>query len=354
MSVTAPIQDKQTLIFISNRWINTIYTGYGIIKQRILLEIFEHLQKQLDEVMNGKKTVAGYNLKAGHSYPIALDMSKIQGYNNYHNVRKAIDEMCKNPIQVYNDPAFKKSIYFSEPLLHWSEPGDKKYIRTLYIKKEMLELLLHVNYGWSKKKNKNTASQFTGFDRRVISSRPGKGPRTGSSSRYMHPLYTMICSYADRGGFTIPVDDFRARLDVEEKYKGMDNLNRFVIKHVQAEMKIMGDYGFNYSFVKRGRTVTQITFVIFPNKKQDANHTWMKIYRALNEELPYYVRLNELQRSQFNYLLTGGHDLEKVLDKFKYIHGQLEKRKAEGRPVVNAAIFVYILKGIHETFPPPG
>lgn len=354
MSATDQQKQKNALLFISNRWVNTIYSGYGVVKQRILLEIFQELQKNIGDVMSGKRNVASFKIPAGHSVCIDLDMSKIQGYNNYHNVRIAIKGMCKDPIQIYNDTSFKQSIYFSEPLLHWSEPGDKKYIRKIYIKKEIMELLLHVNYGWSKNKQKNCASQFTQFDRSVISSRRGDGVRTGSSSRYMHPLYTMICSWANEGGFTIPVDEFRKRLDVEAKYRGMDNLNRYVIKHVQKEMKILGDYGFNYSFVKRGRTVTQIKFVIFQNKKQDPNHVWMKIYRALNDDLPYYARLTELQRSQFNYLLTSGHDLEKVLEKLQYIHKQLEKRKTEGRPVEKAAIFTYVLKGIHETFPPPG
>lgn len=340
-------QDKRKLLFISNRWINTAYSGYGIIKQRILLEVLHQLQDRISMVMNGK-TVASFNMLPGYCYPVDIDMSNIVHFNNYHQVRKSVKQMCSTPIQIYNDPSYKQPIYFSEPLFNSSEPGTEKKILKIFIRKEIMELLLHVKYERTKESAKKVAQQYTSFDKTVINRLMQKGVMC----RYTYPLYTMICSYANKGGFTIDVDQFRRRLDVEAKYKGFDNMHRFVIKHVQKELEVSGDYKFNYTLVKNGRTVKQIIFKVISNKKYDPNHAYVRIVQALTTELPYFARLTEHQRETFNYLLNGDHDLDEVLKKVHKIHDNLVKRKQEGREVLAVALMAYIRKSLHEQFPP--
>lgn len=334
-------EDKRSLLFISNRWVNTVYSGYGIIKQRILLQILQACQENIKLVMRGKK-VGDFNIPAGRDVCIELDMSQIIHYNNYYQVRKAIKEMCITPVQIYNDPDFKKPIYVSAPLLNGYEPvpKDRKKV-ILLLKKNIIELLLHVDYKYSEKSREYKAQQYTKFDPFTVSH---------SSSKYMYPLYTMICSYAEKGGFTIGTDEIRQRLQVEEKYKGFDNFHRYVLKHVQKELQIFGAYGFNFTLVKTGKVVKKIVFKIFANKKYDPNHVWLKLQRALTEELPYYARFTEDQREQFNYLLTGKYDLDQVLTKLQHIHKALVKRKDRGDQVRNA--FAYTIQSIHEQFPP--
>lgn len=336
--------DKRPLLFISNRWVNTIYTGYGVIKQRILLQVIESLQDDIKKVMRGKR-VSDYNFPAGSDVCIHLDMSKVAHYNNYHWVRKAIKEMSEQPIQIYNDASFKSKIYLGATLLNGFDITKEKKVVALRIKKNIAELLIHVDFKQTKKPPfEKKAQQFTQFDAGTISN------INYGACKYRLPLYLMICSYAEKGGFTIDVDELRTRLQVEEKYKGFDNFHRHILKHVQKELQIFGAYGFNFSLVKTGKVVKKIVFKVFANQKYDPNHVWIRLQRALTQDLPYFVRFTEEQREQFNYLLTGKHDLDVVLTKFQYIHKALVKNKEQGNATKSA--FAYTLSAIHNEFPP--
>lgn len=345
MSAAKTTEDQQSVLFVSNRWINTIYSGYGVVKQRILLEILRILKKDILLVMNGAKVV-NFKIPADGKV-IELDMSIIVHYNNYKQVRDALEEMCMIPVSIYNDPSFKKPLYFSAPLLNAWKAGKKKSIVKIRITKIIAELLLHVNYGPNKKTGKYGPSQYTSFDTKALRTRSGK---YGMSCKYMFPLYTMICSWAQEGGFTMDIDTLRERLQVEEKYKGFDNFHRYVLKHVQEELKMCGDYCFNFDLKKKGKEVKTVVFKIFPNKEKNPNAAWMKIYEALNEKLPYFAQFTEQQRAEFNYLLTSKYDLDQVYGKLLHIHKALVRHREQLDPIRKT--FDYTIKAIREQFPP--
>ncbi len=210
--------------------------------------------------------------------------------------------------------------------------------------KNIIELLLHIDF--NRRKSPAKAEHYTKFDAATITS----NAMGTTFCRYMMPMYTFVCSWADAGGVTVGVADLRKLLDVEAKYSGFDNFNKKVLKHVQKEMEIRGNYKFNYTLVKSGRTVTKIVFKIFANKKMDPNHVWIRLQKALTQELPYFARFTEAQRDEFNYLLTGTHDLEKVLAKFQHIHKHLVRHKEQG--AARRDPFEYTRKAIYEQFPP--
>ena len=104
--------------------------------------------------------------------------------------------------------------------------------------------------------------------------------------------------------------------------------------------------------MKTGRTVKSVTFKIFANKVQfDYNHVWLKIQRALTQELPYYMQFTEQQRAETNYLLTGKYDLDEVYTKLKHIHTALVKKQAAGQKVHSR--FAYFIQALHRDYPPP-
>ena len=350
--------DKRPLLFMGNRWTNTIYTGYGLIKQRILLQILEadKVKKAIGQVMNGRR-VEEFNFRDGEHVDIPVDLSKISKYNNYHQVRKALEQMCKDPISIYEDPTFKKPLYVEAPLIHAFEhkPGNKKVV--IWIKSEIAKKLIYVDYERQPKpyppshakageRRDPYAYQFTGFDAFTLRN-------TDRTCKYVWPLYTMICSYKERGGFEISVEDLRRRLQLDETYKGWHEVNRRILKHVQQLFNIAGGYSFNFKTEKTGRDVTKVIFKVFKNTKFDPNHIWLKITRALTEELPYYMRFTELQQEKLNYLLDEKkYDLHAVYNKLQKVHKYLEGLKAKGRRDVAKISFDYLIKSLHEQFPP--
>lgn len=334
-------EHKRTLLCLSNRWVNSIYSGYGILKQRIFLQIIEQLQAPIHAVMKGAR-IKDLKIWDDKYLHLQIDMSKISHYNNYFYVRKAIREMVKQPIQIYNDPLFKQQIFQEQTLLSGSSTKVAGKIAHIRINRDVAEMLVHIMYG-PVKSGKVSAYQFTAFD---------KDTCRNSSSKYMMPLYMKICSYAERGGFTISTEQLRKELAVEEKYSGFDNFNRFILQHVQKELTIFGQYCFNFSVKKTGKSVTQIVFKIFENKQQvDKNHHWLRIQKMF-DTLPQFRPFTYEQREQFNYLLTYTYDLQEVARKFEDVHKALVRWKEQGQ--ARRSPFAYTRKSIYEIFPPPG
>jgi Initiator Replication protein len=331
-------KDPRTLLFISNRWVNSIYSQYGIIKQRILLELLNdpNIQKGIKASMNGNKNL----LPPGNEdIIIPLDMRTIVYYNNYHQVRKAVEEMSRDTIEIYLDPTYKgwgPESYRTAPLLHGFDSTKDRRIINIKIKRSIIDLILQVD-------RKNGAPlHYTKFDKETI---------RNSSCKYMLPMYTMLCSYGEKQGFTMSIEQLRLRLQIEEKYQGFDNMNKFILKHLQKELQISGKFIFNFTPVRIGKKVTALQFKVIANKsKLDPNHAWLKIQRALEQELPYFMRFTPEQREQFNYLLTGNYDLDQAVKKLHHIHQQIIKNKQQLRPVRN--VFKYTLEVMQTAFPP--
>ena len=271
-------------------------------------------------------------------------MSKIVHFNNYYQVRKALNEMSSQDIQYYtgNYKHCNKEDYAQGPLISGYEPTKEKRIVNIRIKKAVALLLVKIDKG-----DRGLPAHFTKFDRETMAY---------SRCKYMLPLYLMISSYANNknSGFEIPIDELRLRLQVEEKYQGFADMNKFILKHLQEELKRFGKYCFNYTPVKSGKTVKSLTFKIFKNKTPfNYNDTWLNIQRALDGEkdMPYYKRITFEQREEFNYLLTPGkYDLEAVYKKLEHTHANIVKNKAKGAPIKN--VFNYLIKALHDAFPP--
>jgi hypothetical protein len=336
-------ENKRTLLCLSNRWVNSIYSGYGILKQRIFLQIIEQLQKPVWAVKEGTP-VSKLKIWDDHYLTMQIDMSKICHYNNYFYVRKALREMVKQPIQISDQSeSFPKHPTFQEqPLLAGTKTKAAGKIAEIRINRDIAEKLVHIMYG-KLKSGKMGGYNFTSFD---------KDTCRNSSSKYMMPLYMMVCGFAENGSFTIGIDQLRTQLQVEEKYAGFDNFNRFILQHVQKELTIFGKYCFNFSVKKTGKSVTQVIFKIFENKQQvDNKHHWIRIQKMF-DTLPQFRPFTYEQREQFNYLLTSNYELQEVHKKFEHIHKALVRRKETGQQTRSA--FAYTYKAIAEQFPPPG
>lgn len=328
---------QKTYSCISNRWINSIFRNYGVLKQRIFREIIEQLQPAIKSNFQGKTIL----FKPGLELCLDLDMSRIMRYNNYYQVKKALKEMCTDLVDIYNDSSYKsftKESFRPAPLLQSWEPNKGRMVKVV-IKKNIAELLMNLD-----KKNVSIPIHFTLF-------KPLKNIEM--SCKYTYPLHMLMSTYAGKAGFTMTLEELRTRIQVEEKYKGFDNFNKKILKHVQAELKIFGQYCFNYTTIKTGKTVKKLIFKVWANTtKLDENHIWLKIQKALQEDLPHFLKFSADEREHFNYLLTGKYNLQEVYDKLHYIHKAIEKKYNTPNRIPN--VWAYTWKAMHNDFPPPG
>lgn len=323
---------------ISNRWVNTIFRGYGVIKQRIFREIIEQLQVPIKSNFQTRSPI----VMSDPYLTVDLDMSRVMKHNNYYQVRKALDQMYKDQIDIYADPTyknFKPENFIKGTLLHAWKEHKGRYVK-LGIKKNIAELLLNLD-----RKNASTAVQFTLFT-------PLKNLEL--TCKYTYPLHMLLASYANRSGFSMKLDEFRTRLQIDEMYTGFDNVNKKILKPVQEKLKIFGDHCFSFTPIKTGKEVTSLVFKIWPNKnKMNEDHIWLKIQKRIQEEYEHFKKFSPEELYKFDYLLTGKYNLNEVYDKLEYVHKAVVKQKArDSRLIPN--VFVYLLKALHNDFPPPG
>lgn len=355
---------RREMLMISNRWVWSVYPGYTLMKQRIMLQALRSLQQYVQQVAGGiPVTQLLQNLQPGQDLQLRLDMSRVAHYNNYWQVRQAADEMCRQPLHVYTDNKFSQKFipenYTPYTLFSWHEQdeGNRRFL-ILGLKREVAELLLHIHYG-KLKHGAYGAYHFTKFDTFTVDTYAT--PR--HQSKYLWPLYVKLCAYAQQGGITLPMADIRTLLhlvkqdpetrEYTDKYKGCDAVRRKILDVVKRELDIFGQYSFNYKVNMKGRTADSVTFKVYKNTKYDPNHVWLKLQKAITVELPHFARLTDDQRDQFHYLLLPQYSdkLEKVLKKVQHIERAIQKRALERRPVRN--VMNYILQALHEQYPPP-
>lgn len=89
---------------------------------------------------------------------------------------------------------------------------------------------------------------------------------THITSVYSYLMFLYIEYNRFREAWEVQVDDLKRFLscDQVESYKGFKEFNDKVLKKVQKELSEKANCKFEYSTVKRGRTVTHIRFKVFP------------------------------------------------------------------------------------------
>jgi len=108
-------------------------------------------------------------------------------------------------------------------------------------------------------------------------------------------IYKLCKRWENKGGFKLPLDEFKEILDIKEKLNRPAQLKRTVLDVAKKEIDNHGDVSFNYSLnkVNKSRKVNQITFKIFSlkgGKKEGTvkNGDWYQfLYRFFAHTYPH-------------------------------------------------------------------
>ncbi|MCU7880884.1 MAG: replication initiation protein [Candidatus Thiodiazotropha sp. (ex Lucinoma aequizonata)] len=82
----------------------------------------------------------------------------------------------------------------------------------------------------------------------------------GLVSVYSIRLYEMLARFQDTGWFIISVDEFRDRLELNEKYSRFSNLKARVIDSAVKELSAKTSIEVNWEPIKKGRNVFRLRF----------------------------------------------------------------------------------------------
>lgn len=83
---------------------------------------------------------------------------------------------------------------------------------------------------------------------------------SGLTSVYAIRLYEMLAQYMSTGFFTITVDDFRTRLQLEDKYTRFANLKARVLLRAVEELNAKTSLEVEWSEEKKGKAVHRLNF----------------------------------------------------------------------------------------------
>lgn len=106
-------------------------------------------------------------------------------------------------------------------------------------------------------------------------------------SKWSQRFYELCSQWKTGGGFNIDVLEIRKQFKIEEKYSRYATLKKYVLDVAHKELKELYDSGqsdlyFEYSEVKKGRSVKSLRFKVISSTQQEMKVT--------NDDMMYYIR----------------------------------------------------------------
>lgn len=128
-----------------------------------------------------------------------------------------------------------------------------------------------------------------------------------TDNSYIQKLYEIISHWKDLPVYSISIENFRAALQLENKYLETKDLLKYVIRPAEKELAEIGDV---FNPVKTGTKITRLNFII-------------KHRKSVQEEEIHTIRLKEqaisLLRKHFRFKQAHFDQIKPILDKPNYM-----------------------------------
>ena len=163
---------------------------------------------------------------------------------------------------------------------------------------------------------------------------------------YAKRLYKLCKRWEDQGGFSMPLDELRAMLGIEGRYKTIGNLKLRVLDAAAKELKERADVYFSYSLDKVGgsRSYNFIHIAIHANDKNRAtgkkSDMYVFVYNMLT--LAYPVIKSSAARDIADHISLNNEAFERLYYRLKELKKELDTGEKEVVDVVR--LIKYIIK----------
>jgi len=181
--------------------------------------------------------------------PVNEIISSTSG-SNYKYIREACRGLLGKFLEVERENEDKKKIYRGIPLMSVCEyvqgTGKVEILLNDQIRPYLLQL----------KEN------FTSAEIQVLRK---------LKSYYSFRIYWMLKQFQRIGKRRFTIEDFKAKLNIEEKYNYVSDIRKRIIEPVKKELMEITDISFDYVLIKQGRTYHEIVFTIRANNIDSVN-----------------------------------------------------------------------------------
>jgi len=145
---------------------------------------------------------------------------------------------------------------------------------------------------------------------------------------YAKRLYKICCRWQDKGGFDLPLDEFRKIFKLESKYKQPSNLKIRVLEPAKKELKAKADLYFEYELKKiKSKSYNYIAFKIFsqksPNPDANISFWYQFVYNFLTRTYPTYKSDKAMKITE---TLTENNLIRMAYNKFSKIKNKMSDK----------------------------
>lgn len=236
--------DRKIEEIIQVNGVTNLVADFKLTHMRVLMAIIKHLQEPIRIKVRTQKyggkaidqalppaTLGDFGLTRKLTIPV---LEICTGKNNMYYLVKCLDELrrmrCVFPkFKGRTDRSVKVGYMFTGLITHYYiEPYSGKV--DLFFLDEMVRRLLLTEEGYGRY-NLNQALDFT--------------------NKYTVRMYWLICSWRQRSGFVISIENMRRLMSSEDKYLRLDNFMRAVVDKAHAELKAQSNIYFEYRRMER-------------------------------------------------------------------------------------------------------
>jgi plasmid replication initiation protein len=166
---------------------------------------------------------------------------------------------------------------------------------------------------------------------------------------YAKRLYKMCCRWQDKGGFDMPLAEFRKMFKIENKYKQPSDLRKRVLNPAQKELKKNADLYFEYDIHKiQSRAYNHITFKIFsqkaPKPEENTSYWYQFVYNFITRTYPAYKDDKALRIT--DQLAENSETLRAAYTRFLKIRDEYNKEQKGDEDIIR--LTKHILKNDFE------
>lgn len=259
---------KQFGIIQPNTVTNARYE-FSKVQKNLLYHIIDKLQHRMN-----KKNIG----EVEEVFEIKIKQLNSDGH--YDRIIKDLEEMRKKTVR-YKITKDAKTWLVVTGLISafkYEEDGNSDFNEKkvkIYVSSPAIPFLCYIGSG------------FTVFQKTVALS---------LKSIFSKRIYELCCRWQDKGGFTMPLEEFREIMGVKNKFHTMSNLRRKVLDHAKKELLEHSDITFEYSLDRiKSRSFNFINIKINSNKiykdptKGNTSELYRKVYGYLCQVYPKYI-----------------------------------------------------------------
>jgi hypothetical protein len=158
--------------------------------------------------------------------------------------------------------------------------------------------------------------------------------------KYTPRIYQLVCRWADVGGYTMPINEFRDWLVLGDKYQDYRDLRRNVLLPAYKELHKGSHVWFEFDKVMDGKSVSHIKFKIVTN--EEAKHL-EKLKDSCINMMKMHLGMTKDHIDQLLPLINDLNNVSALQSKLVELHSYINKSQVENIPA-------YALKALKNHF----